>query len=59
VRLPRSQFQRVHRSTIVNMERIKELQPWFRGDYRILLRDGTVLTLSRTYREQLEAELLK
>lgn len=59
VRLPRSQFQRVHRSAIVNMERIKELQPWFRGDYRILLRDGTVLTLSRTYREQLEAELLK
>jgi two-component system LytT family response regulator len=59
LRLPNGQFQRVHRSAIVNMDRIKELQPWFRGDYRIVLRDGTVLTLSRTYREQLEAELLK
>lgn len=59
LRLPPRQFQRVHRSAIVNIDRIKELQPWFRGDYRILLRDGTQLTLSRTYREQLEAELLK
>jgi two-component system LytT family response regulator len=58
-RLPTAQFQRVHRSTIVNIDRIKELQPWFRGDYRIVLRDGTLLTLSRTYREELETNLLK
>jgi two-component system LytT family response regulator len=57
-RLSDTQFQRVHRSTIVNVDRIKELQPWFRGDYRILLRNGTQLTLSRKYREKLESTLL-
>jgi two-component system LytT family response regulator len=46
-------FARVHRSTIVNIERIKELQPWFRGDYMILLRDNSKLLLSRTYRTRL------
>jgi two-component system, LytTR family, response regulator len=46
-------FARVHRSTIVNIERIKELQPWFRGDYMILLRDNSKLLLSRTYRGRL------
>ncbi|MCU1263167.1 MAG: DNA-binding response regulator [Bryobacterales bacterium] len=58
-RLPNKQFQRVHRSTIVNIDRIKELQPWFRGDYRIILRDGTQLTLTRSYREKLEESLLQ
>lgn len=57
-RLPACRFQRVHRSAIVNVDRIKELQPWFRGDYRILLQDGTHLTLSRSYRERLEQALL-
>jgi len=46
-------FARVHRSTIVNIERIKELQPWFRGDYMILLRDNSKLILSKTYRGRL------
>jgi two-component system LytT family response regulator len=46
-------FARIHRSTIVNIERIKELQPWFRGDYMIVLRDNQKLTLSRTYRGRL------
>jgi two-component system LytT family response regulator len=46
-------FARVHRSTIVNVERIKELQPCFRGDYTIVLRDSQKLTLSRTYRDRL------
>jgi two-component system LytT family response regulator len=46
-------FARIHRSTIVNIERIKELQPWFRGDYVILLRDNSKLILSRTYRGRL------
>ncbi len=50
-------FLRIHRSTIVNIDRIKELQPWFHGDYRILLKDGTQLTMSRSYREKLH-ELL-
>jgi len=52
-----AQFLRVHRSTIVNLERIKELKPWFHGEYLIILRDGTQLTLSRSYRERLH-ELL-
>ncbi len=46
-------FVRIHRSAIVNTERIKELQPWFRGDYVIVLRDNQKLTLSRTYRGRL------
>jgi two-component system LytT family response regulator len=50
-------FIRVHRSAIVNVDRISELQPWFHGEYRIVLRAGVQLTLSRTYREKLH-ELL-
>ncbi|HSB11940.1 MAG TPA: LytTR family DNA-binding domain-containing protein [Blastocatellia bacterium] len=50
-------FIRVHRSAIVNVDRITELQPWFHGEYRIILREGVQLTLSRTYREKLH-ELL-
>lgn len=50
-------FIRVHRSAIVNIDRITELQPWFHGEYRIILREGVQLTLSRTYREKLH-ELL-
>jgi two-component system, LytTR family, response regulator len=46
-------FARIHRSTIINVERIKEMQPWFRGDYVIVLRDNQKLTLSRTYRSRL------
>jgi two-component system LytT family response regulator len=50
-------FVRIHRSTIVNVERIKELQPYFRGEYVVILQDGTKLKLSRGYKEQLEAAL--
>jgi two-component system LytT family response regulator len=50
-------FVRVHRSAIVNVDRIQELQPWFHGEYRIILREGVQLTLSRSYREKLH-ELL-
>jgi two-component system, LytTR family, response regulator len=48
------QFIRIHRSVIVNIERIKELLPWYSGDYRLVLRDGTQLTLSRTHRKGFE-----
>jgi two-component system LytT family response regulator len=57
-RLDPHQFLRVHRSTIVNLDRIRELQPWFRGDYLLVLRDGTKLTLSRAHRERLQRSLL-
>ena len=46
-------FQRIHRSAIVNVERIKELEPTFNGEHVVHLEDGTKLTLSRTYREKL------
>lgn len=52
-RLNPEKFVRIHRSTIVNIDRIKEMHPLFNGDQRIILRDGTELTLSRTYRDRL------
>lgn len=53
-RLPREKFIRISRSTIVNLERIKELQPLFHGEYAVILRDGTKLTLSRSHRDKLQ-----
>jgi two-component system LytT family response regulator len=50
-------FVRIHRSFIVNLDRIAEMRPWFRGDYLVLLRDGTRLRMSRSYRESLKALL--
>ncbi|MBI1765528.1 MAG: response regulator transcription factor [Acidobacteria bacterium] len=52
-------FPRIHRSQIVNVERIRELQPWSHGEYHVILHDGTQLTLSRSYREGLHALLGK
>lgn len=52
-RLDPRRFLRIHRSTIVNADRIKELRPWFHGEYVVLLKDSTELTLSRTYREKI------
>lgn len=49
-RLDQSQFQRIHRSTIVNLDFVQELQPWSKGDALVIMRNGTRLTLSRTYR---------
>jgi len=46
-------FKRIHRSTIVNVARIKELQPLFNGEHSVLMEDGTKLTLSRNYKEKL------
>lgn len=47
-------FLRISRSTIVNLERIKELQPMFHGDYTVILRNGTRLSLSRSHRDRLQ-----
>ena len=58
-RLDPEKFFRIHRSRIVNMERIQELQPWLNGEYAVLLRTGTRLTLSRGYREKLQDRLGK
>lgn len=56
-RLDPGKFVRVHRSKIVNIDRIKELHPWFHGDYQIVMMNGTQITLSRTYREKLFSRL--
>jgi two-component system, LytTR family, response regulator len=45
-------FLRIHRSTVVHIDRIKELHPMFSGDYSVILRNGTELALSRNYRER-------
>ncbi len=45
-------FLRIHRSTVVHIDRIKELHPMFSGDYAVILRNGTELALSRNYRER-------
>lgn len=46
-------FVRVHRSTLINVEQIKELHPLFNGDQIVYLRDGSELVVSRTYRDKL------
>jgi len=53
-RLDPDQFLRIHRSAIVNIERIKELHPMFHGEYRVILKDGAQLTSGRGYRENLQ-----
>ena len=58
-RLDPRRFVRIHRSRIVNSDRIKELQPWFNGEYVVVLHNGTRLTLSRGYREKLQERLGK
>lgn len=50
-------FARIHRSTIVNLDRVAELQPWFHGAYAVILEDGTELRLSRGRRKELEEKL--
>ena len=52
-RLPPGRFLRLSRSTLVNIEQISALQRMFFDEYEVLLRDGTRLTLTRAYRENL------
>jgi two-component system, LytTR family, response regulator len=48
-------FVRIHRSAIVNVDRIKELEPWFHGEYIVIMQDGTRLTASRVFSDRLAA----
>ena len=57
-RLDPKRFIRIHRSTIVNIDRLRKLSPSFAGEYAVVLHDGTKLKLSRGYHERI-AELLK
>ena len=52
-RLDEQRFARVHRAHVVNIDRIREIQPWDHGDYRILLKDGSFVNFSRRYRSRL------
>jgi two-component system LytT family response regulator len=56
-RLDPKYFMRIHRSTIVNLDRIKSFHPLFNGDQLIILKNGQELNLSRTYYEKLMARL--
>lgn len=57
-RLDPRQFVRIHRSLIVNVERIRELQPWFNGAYVVIMQGGKRLTSSRSSKKNLEAILM-
>lgn len=49
-RLDPERFLQINRSEIVRLDAVAEFQPWFHGDYRVVMKDGTVLTWSRRYR---------
>jgi len=54
-RLDPARFVRIHRTVIVNVDRVAEIQPWFSGDAVIIMRNGTKLRLSRHYRSFVES----
>lgn len=54
-RLDPERFLRINRSEIVRLEAVKEFQPWFHGDWCVLMRDGSTLTWSRRYRARTRA----
>lgn len=58
-RLDTSKFVRINRSQIVNLDCIAELQPWFHGEYRVLLKDGTEAMWSRRYLDRSSDLFLK
>jgi two-component system LytT family response regulator len=58
-KLDPARFMRIHRSTIVNLQRIREVQPWFRGHHRVVMTSGQELKLSRYQKEKLRALLGK
>jgi two-component system LytT family response regulator len=57
--LPPAKFLRISRSVIVNLNRVKEVQPLFYGDHVVILRNGTKLTLTRSHRDKLDALVMR
>lgn len=47
-------FIRIHRSTMVNVNRVKVIEPWFSGDFKVILENGKKLKMSRNYKETLD-----
>ena len=56
-KLPRDRFLRIHRSAIVNLETVRELEPGPHGDFVVVLKSGKRLPLSRGCRDRLEEAL--
>src|SRR5262245_61012646 len=56
-KLDARQFLRIHRSAIVNLQKVREFHPHSHGDFLVVLHDGTELKLSRSYRQKVEASL--
>ena len=56
-KLSPQEFVRIHRSTIVNIDRIKEMHPLFNGDQTIVMKSGKKLTMTRNYRDKLKTLL--
>jgi two-component system, LytTR family, response regulator len=56
-RLDPREFARIHRSTVVNLKRVRRLKDWFKGECLAVLPDGTELKVGRRYRRRLEALL--
>jgi two-component system LytT family response regulator len=52
-----TRFVRVHRSALINLERVREMRPSFHGDYVVVLETGAEITLGRNYREEVMARL--
>lgn len=55
-RLDPARFARIHRTTVVNIDRVREIQPWFSGDHIVLLRTGAKLRMSRNYRGLIDSD---
>jgi len=47
-------FIRIHRSVIINIDQIKQINPWFRGEYQVEMKDGETFTTGKTYRDELK-----
>jgi len=58
-KLDPERFMRIHRSTIVNLQRIREVQPWFHGHHRVVMTSGQELKLSRYQKDKLRQLLGK
>jgi two-component system, LytTR family, response regulator len=52
-----ARFARIHRSLIVNLDRVRQIEPWFAGDQIVVLAGGQRLKMSRTYREQVMSRI--
>jgi two-component system LytT family response regulator len=53
-KLDPEKFARIHRSAIINLDRVREMHPLFNGDQIVIMKNGKELTLSRNYRDRLK-----